>query len=284
MKFFLMILTFTPCVFAEGVLAPHVTHVMEDAEEVMAQRARAVQDVMEDAERIMAQRTQGIRLISQRPQWKNLTPEVNRIDLVPRIQWINPLSQQAEIEMYREMSVMGKHLSALIVSGDGAFCELSQDPLQCCNTFAKDPDQCLFEKIEKGLLTSSSLSREGVCDKAQNREGCASQVESSVLLQLVTQQGKDVNLTKVMELRPYGIEEAKSGVRFPIPPACAKPQSSECMEILEMITSMPGHNFSGGDEGSSDFSIMDYPSSREKLPSDIKLFREYYNLKEESSK
>ena len=171
MKFFLMILVFTPGVLAEEVLAPGVRYVMdmedaeevmaqrsqavrgvmEDAEEVMAQRSQAVRGVMEDAEEVMAQRvravdasdfrgidgkpgTQRIRLVPQVPQRENLRPEVKRIDLIPGIQWEQPFFQKRKelMEMYHDMSVKGKHLRALIVGSDGDLCGLSQDPLQCC--------------------------------------------------------------------------------------------------------------------------------------------------------
>ena len=192
MKFFLTVWIFTSGAFAEQTSVSGV-NLSGNAGDPGTERIRVAQqagtvDSVDSLEFDVKSETPEIRLI---PQWKNLRPEVKRMDLLPKIQWIKPPSERELIEIYSDMSVMGKHISNLIVVSDGALCELSQDPLQCCNTFAQNPDQCLFEKINKGLLDPSSLLKEGVCNMAQNREGCASQVESSILLQLVVTQRRE---------------------------------------------------------------------------------------------
>jgi len=90
------------------------------------------------------------------------------------------------MEYIERAAELQEHMSGLISRSGGKLCGLSQDPIQCCNTFAQLPDQCLSEALEKGINFSDL--KEGVCDAAQNMEGCASQVSSAVLLQLMSKQ------------------------------------------------------------------------------------------------
>ena len=150
-------------------LSPDISHLDRDAEEYMSQRARAVRDVMEDTERIMADRAQAmdyIREETERMTVKEVWPERDDMEYIERA------------------AKLQKYMSGLISRSEGVLCGLSQDPVQCCNTFAQFPDQCLSKTIEKGINRSDL--KEGVCNVAQNVEGCASQVSSTVLLQLMS--------------------------------------------------------------------------------------------------
>ena len=87
----------------------------------------------------------------------------------------------------------------------------------CCNTFAQFPDQCLSKAIERGLNLFDL--KEGICSVAENMEGCASQVSSTVLLQLMSEQpgtihqlGKRVGLSH-MEIDYPALHEAQNSLR-----------------------------------------------------------------------
>lgn len=87
----------------------------------------------------------------------------------------------------------------------------------------------------------------------------------------------DPGLQEVLKLDR---ERAKSGVRFPLPLVCVKdPLSSECTEILEIIGSLPAHNFSAGADSSPGFSsIMDYPYPMGALSSPLSLELSDYDV------
>ena len=204
MKFFLVALFFIPLALPAQTLAPDITsimpsrgdvwenieslpeaykramrdtgvaHAMEDMEEeyMSQQRARAVRYVVEDTEEYMSQRAQAVRYVV----------EDTERTLADRIQ-----SERDNMEYISRAAKLQEYMSGLISRSDGELCGLSQDPVQCCNTFAPSPGQCLHEVIEKGTADISVL-KEGVCSVAQNMEGCASQVSSAVLLQLMSEQ------------------------------------------------------------------------------------------------
>ena len=180
MKLFLIMIFFAARVLAEQIMAPNITYIMPSRGNVQWD----IESLLEAYKRDL--RDKGVGYVSE---------NIGRIGVHPF------QSDRDALEYISRAAKLQGYMSGLISRSGGKLCGLSQDPIQCCNAFAPSPDQCLSKAIEKGINLSDL--KEGVCNVAQNVEGCASQVNSTVLLQLMSEQPGTIHQFSVPPVVDY---------------------------------------------------------------------------------